>query len=71
MEFNVENTTDTLMFVTSENFVVKDLVTGKQLPRDKIREIFPPDDYTGYFIDFVRLRPRISAEIPGDKIKLT
>jgi DNA-directed RNA polymerase subunit L len=58
------------MFVTSENFIIKDLITGKPLPQDKIREIFPPDDFTGYFIDFVRLRPRISDEIPGEKIHL-
>ena len=70
MEVNVENNTDTIMFVTSENFVIKDLVTGKPLPQDKIREIFPPDDFTGYYIDFVRLRPRISDEIPGEKIHL-
>ena len=71
MEVNVENNTDTLMFVTTENFVIKDLVTGKLLPQDKTREIFPPDDTTGYFIDFVRLRPKISDEIPGEKIHLT
>jgi len=71
MEVNVENTTDTIMFVTSEHFVIKDLNTGKHLPVDKIREIFPPDDFTGYFIDFVRLRPRISDEIPGEKLHLT
>lgn len=71
MEVNVENNTDTIMFVTSENFVIKDLISGKYLPQDKIREIFPPDDFTGYFIDFVRLRPRISDEIPGEKLHLT
>ena len=71
MEVNVENNTDTIMFVTTENFVIKDLVTGKELPKDKTREIFPPDDTTGYFIDFVRLRPRISEELPGEKLHLT
>jgi len=71
MEVNVENTTDTLMFVTTENFTIKDLVSGKLLPESKVREIFPADDYTGYFIDFVRLRPKISDEIPGEKIHLT
>jgi DNA-directed RNA polymerase subunit L len=70
MEVNVENTTDTIMFVTSENFVIKDKNTGKSLPQEKIREVFPSDDITGYFIDFVRLRPRISDEIPGEKIHL-
>ena len=70
MEVNVENTTDTIMFVTSENFVIKDKNTGKALPQEKTREVFPSDDITGYFIDFVRLRPRISDEIPGEKIHL-
>ena len=70
MEVNVENNTDTVMFVTTENFVIKDLVTGKELSKDKTREIFPADDITGYFIDFVRLRPRISEELPGEKIHL-
>ena len=47
------------------------MVTGKSLPQDKVREIFPADDITGYFIDFVRLRPRISDEIPGERLHLT
>ena len=71
MEVNVENNTDTIMFVTTEDFTIKDLVSGKMLPKDKVREIFPADDHTGYYIDFVRLRPRISDEIPGERIHLT
>ena len=71
MEVNVENTTDTIMFVTTENFTIKDLITGKLLPQEKVREIFPPDDITGYYIDFVRLRPKISEELHGEKIHLT
>jgi DNA-directed RNA polymerase subunit L len=47
------------------------LVTGKPIDQAKNREIFPADDYTGYFIDFVRLRPKISEELPGEKIRLT
>jgi DNA-directed RNA polymerase subunit L len=70
LEVNVENETDNILYVTTENFVVKDISTGKNLSQDKIREIFPPDDITGYYIDFVRLRPRISDEIPGEKIHL-
>ena len=71
MEVNVENNTDTTIYVTSEHFTIKDLVTGKSLPQEKVREIFPADDITGYFIDFVRLRPRISDEIPGERLHLT
>ena len=71
LEVNVENITDTTMYVTTEHFVINDLVTGKPLSEDKNREIFPANDYTGYFIDFVRLRPKISDELPGEKINLT
>jgi DNA-directed RNA polymerase subunit L len=71
MEVNIENTSDTIMFVTTEHFEIRDLVTGKTLPKDKVREIFPADDITGYYIDFVRLRPKISDEIPGEKLHLT
>ena len=71
LEVNVENITDTTMYVTTKDFVIKDLVTGKPISESKNREIFPANDYTGYFIDFVRLRPKISDEIPGEKIHLT
>ena len=71
MELNVENNTDTTIIVTSEDFVVKDLVTGKPLPKDKIREIFPANDLTGGFIDFVRLKAKVSEEIQSKKIHLT
>jgi DNA-directed RNA polymerase subunit L len=71
LEVNVENITDTTMYVTTKDFVIKDLVTGKPISESKNREIFPANDYTGYFIDFVRLRPKISDEIPGEKINLT
>jgi DNA-directed RNA polymerase subunit L len=70
MEVNIENNTDTVMIVTTEDFTIKDLVTGKMVSKDKVKEIFPANDHTGYYIDFVRLRPRISDEIPGEKIHL-
>jgi DNA-directed RNA polymerase subunit L len=71
MEVQVENNTDNILYVTTEDFVVKDVVIGKDLSKDTVRQIFPPNDITGYYIDFVRLRPRISAEIPGEKLHLT
>jgi len=71
MEINVENNTDNVIYITSENFTIKDLVSGKLISSEKIREVFPADDTTGYFIDFVRLRPKISDEIPGERLHLT
>ncbi len=71
LEVNVENNTDTTMVVTTEQFVIKDLVSGKPLPKDKILEIFPANDITGHFIDFVRLKPKAAEELQPKKIHLT
>jgi DNA-directed RNA polymerase subunit L len=71
MELNIENNTDTTIIVTTEDFIVKDLVSGKNLPKDKIREIFPANDITGGFIDFVRLKAKAAEEIQAKKIHLT
>jgi DNA-directed RNA polymerase subunit L len=71
MELNVSNNTDTTIYVTTNDFVIKDLNTGKPLQQDKIREIFPADDYTGDYIDFVRLKPKVAEEIQPKTIHLT
>ena len=71
MEVKVENITDSIIYVTTEDFEIRDLVSGQFIPKDKTREIFPPDEFTGQFIDFVRLRPKISDELPGEKIHIT
>ena len=70
LEVNVENNTDTILYVTTQDFKIKDTVSGKYLDASKVKEIFPPNDYTGDYIDFVRLRPQISDEIHGEKIHL-
>jgi len=75
LELDEENTTDTMMYVTTENFKIKNITTDKYLEEKDVRTIFPPylppTGKSEYFIDFVRLRPKISEEIPGEKIKLT
>ena len=71
LEVNVENTTDTTLYVTTQDFKIKNLVTDTYLSEKDTRNIFPPNDYTGDFIDFVRLRPKLSDELPGEKIHLT
>ena len=70
IEVKVENISNSLMYVTTENFVIKDIATNKPISESKTREVFPPSN-TGHFIDFVRLRPKISDELPGESIHLT
>jgi DNA-directed RNA polymerase subunit L len=71
LELNVQNNMDTTIYVTTKDFVIKDLVSGKPLPENKIREIFPADEMTGDFIDFVRLKAKPAEEIQGKIIHLT
>ena len=71
VEVNVSNNTNTTIYVTTKDFIVKDLVLGKPLPQDKIHEIFPPNDFTGDFIDFVRLKPKVAEEIQPKTLKFT
>jgi len=71
MELDVENVTDTIMYVTTEHFKIKNVVRNDYLTEKDTREIFPANAYTGYFIDFLRLRPKISDEIPGERIQMT
>jgi DNA-directed RNA polymerase subunit L len=71
MEVDVENLTDTIMFVTTKDFKVKNITTNEYLNEKDRQAIFPPNNLTGYYIDFVRLRPKISDEIPGEKLQFT
>ena len=71
-EVHVKNDGNEIMFVTTEDFVVKSKMTpDKEIDKTEIRKIFPPDQLTNEFIDFVRLRPKISDSIPGEELHLT
>lgn len=71
LEVNVQNNTDTTMYVTTKDFTIKDLVTGNPLSEERVREIFPANELTGDFIDFVRLKARPSEDIAPKAIHLT
>ena len=75
VEVDVENKTDTVLYVTTKDFKIRNLTTDTYLDEADLRKIFPayipPTGKGEYFIDFVRLRPKLSEELPGEKIKLT
>jgi DNA-directed RNA polymerase subunit L len=75
LEVDVENKTDTAIYVTTKDFKIKNVTTNTYLDDGDLRKIFPPYvPPTGkgeYYIDFVKLRPRISEELPGEQLKLT
>lgn len=70
LEVNVENTSDTKMIITTENFNIRKKEDNSFMSKDLVNEIFPPSAITGDFIDFARLRPRIGDNISGDHLHL-
>ena len=70
VELNKHNTTDSLLYVTSKDFVIKDIANDKYLTVDAMKKIFPPNKLTKEWILFTRLKPKISNDIPGESINL-
>ena len=75
LEIDVENKTDTSIIVTTKDFKIKDISKNKYLEDNDVKQLFPPyippNGNGEYYIDFLRLRPKLTDEIPGEKIKLT
>lgn len=70
LELDMKNETDNMIIVTTEHFRIKNKSTNNYLTKDETRRIFPPCKITNQYIDFVRLRPKISDTIQGEQIKL-
>jgi DNA-directed RNA polymerase subunit L len=71
LEVDVKNESDMIQFITTADFKIKHVSTDSYLTDAQTKVIFPPDIITGDYIDFVRLRPRISDDIPGEHLKLS
>lgn len=71
LDIDVENDTDTMKFVTTEDFRIRNKNTDNYLTKAETIKIFPPGKRTNMYIDFARLRPKIGNSIPGEKLKLT
>ena len=70
IEIHKKNESESLEYVTTEDFRIKDLTSGSYLSETATRRIFPPDPITEEYIIFCRLKPRISAEVPGEEIHI-
>uniref|UniRef100_A0A6C0HZU5 DNA-directed RNA polymerase RpoA/D/Rpb3-type domain-containing protein n=1 Tax=viral metagenome TaxID=1070528 RepID=A0A6C0HZU5_9ZZZZ len=71
LEVDVQNNSDTIQMITTEDFKIKHKESGKYMTREDVRSIFPPDPLTLAYIDFARLRPKIGDTIPGEHIKFS
>jgi hypothetical protein len=79
VEVDVKNDTDTIRYVTTEDFKVKkaknieksggsvddDDVVYEYLSESVVRKIFPPDSISGQYIEFARLLPKLSSNATG------
>lgn len=79
VEVDVKNDTDTIRYVTTEDFKVKkaknieksggsvddDDVVYEYLSESAVRKIFPPDSISGQYIEFARLLPKLSSNATG------
>ena len=68
LEINVCNNEEMSKIVTTGDFCIKNIKTGEYIDS---KAIFPPNRLTNDYIDFSRLRPKISDTIPGEALKLT
>jgi DNA-directed RNA polymerase subunit L len=70
LEVDVTNDTDATIYVTTEDFRIKNKNNGNYLTKDETRRIFPLCERTNSYIDFARLRPKM-GNLPGETLKLT
>jgi DNA-directed RNA polymerase alpha subunit len=70
LEVNVENLTDdSIIYVTTKYFVIK---RGEELlDSNEIFKAWQSPDQELHYIEFARLRPKISDSIPGEKLHFT
>jgi DNA-directed RNA polymerase subunit L len=71
LELNVENLSDTIRIVTTEDFRIKNTTTDTYIKESEVHKLFPPDPLTSCYIDLVRLCPKVTAAIPGEKVHFT
>lgn len=70
VEIQRRNTSEVIEYVTTGDFRVRDTKTDRYLSEAETQRMFPVNSLSGNHIDFARLRPRISDEIPGEELNM-
>ena len=71
VEVDIKNDTDSVIYVTTSDFKIKNIKTDKYLQDDILKQIFPADTITNQYIDFCRLLPKLADNIPGQQLKFS
>jgi DNA-directed RNA polymerase subunit L len=74
VEINVKNDTSKIIYVTTKDFKlkIKDHTNNNtdEISEEDNDKIFPKNNLTNYYIDFLKLYPTISDEIMGEQLHL-
>lgn len=70
IEVDIKNETDNIIYVTTKDFKIKNIVTEHYSSESEVRQIFPPCPITGDYIEFARLQPKLSENIDGERLAL-
>ena len=65
---DIKNEGDTIIVVTTEDFKIMNVETKEYISDAERNKIFPPDPFTGEYIDLVKLRPKLSDTLLGEEI---
>jgi len=65
-----KNDTDTIKIITTNDFKILNTKTEKFCTKEYVNKVFPHDPITGDYIDFVRLRSKITDDINGEQLKM-
>lgn len=70
VEIIKNNEGGSIEYVTTGDFKIKNIKNDKYLTEKEVQRIFPPNPITKDFILFARLRPKITKDVPGEKIDI-
>lgn len=68
---NKKNESGIVEYITTEDFQIKDVKTEKFLSKGDRDAIFPKNELTGDYIEFLRLRPKLGSNLNGEELALT
>lgn len=70
VEIKAKNDTDTIQYITTKDFKIRNVNTNTYLTEKEVNRIFPPDPITNDYILFARLRPKLSNDMKGEELHI-
>lgn len=68
IEVNKSNTSDSMEYITTEDFKIIDTTSNKELSKTQRDKIFPKSSLTNDYILFARLKPAVSKSVQGQAL---